>query len=57
MQVIEFRILPFCPKCGGALSHVNALDTEARLYLVWCPNFRCRFVREYTLEEIKKLCR
>ena len=41
------EILDYCPICGNKLNHVNAIETEARLYLVWCSNFNCRFVKDY----------
>lgn len=44
---IQISIPDYCPKCDHKLYHVNALDTEARIYLVWCPNYSCRYCVEY----------
>lgn len=35
-----------CPNCGDKLTHVNALKTEAKLYMVFCKNSRCRYCAE-----------
>ena len=46
-----------CPKCDHRLCHVNALDTEAKIYMVWCPESTCRYCVEYEKSgngEIKK---
>lgn len=54
------RILERCPKCDGKLHHVNALDTKAKIYMVFCLNtnkrgkLTCRYCREYTLKELSK---
>ena len=45
-----------CPICQNKLNHVNALDTEAKIYMVWCSNTKCRFCREYTLKEGVLIC-
>ena len=36
-----------CPKCNNKLHHVNALDTEAKIYMVFCLNYKCRYCVEY----------
>lgn len=35
-----------CPKCGRKLHYVNALETEARLFMVFCKNSKCRYCSE-----------
>lgn len=36
-----------CPNCGDkSLEHVNALKTEAKLYMVFCRNPKCRYSAE-----------
>lgn len=50
----NITILTICPKCGNKLKHVPALDTEAKMYLVWCDNLKCRFVQDYYLPEKAK---
>ena len=49
-----FSIPSFCPECEkkgmvSRLKHVNALDSEAKVYMVFCANPKCRFCREYKL--------
>lgn len=47
---ITLSIPDFCPECGGKLNHVNALDTKAKVYMIFCKNPKsCRFCREYKL--------
>ena len=41
-----------CPECEkknviSKLNHVNAIDTEARLYMVFCLNPKCRYCQDY----------
>ena len=36
-----------CPKCDHRLYHVNALDTKAKIYMIWCPESTCRYCVEY----------
>lgn len=45
----EIRIPVYCPLCASKLKHVNALDTECKIYFVWCPSNRCRFCLEWDL--------
>jgi len=35
-----------CPKCGAKLKHTDALQ-ECNWYLVFCPNYRCRWSEIY----------
>jgi len=44
---VSLSIPDYCPICDHKLNHVNALDTKARVYFVYCPNSGCRFAREY----------
>ena len=49
---IQFSIPKYCPECEtkntkSILHHVNALDTKAKIYMVFCSNPKCRFCREY----------
>lgn len=44
---IKISIPVYCPKCDHKLNHVNALDSKAKVYLVYCPNSGCRFAREF----------
>lgn len=49
---IRTAILRCCPECEkrntrSVLHHVNALDTRAKVYMVFCSNPKCRFCREY----------
>jgi NAD-dependent DNA ligase len=43
----EIKIPVYCPLCATKLHHVNALDTEAKIYMVYCLN--CRFCKEWDL--------
>jgi hypothetical protein len=36
-----------CPKCGSKLRIVNALQSEARIIFIYCPNSKCRYAEEY----------
>jgi len=36
-----------CPKCGTKLRIVNALQTEAKIIFIYCPNSKCRWAEEY----------
>lgn len=36
-----------CPKCNEKLRKVDALQL-CGMYMVWCPNSRCRWVEVYT---------
>jgi len=54
---VSLSIPDYCPKCGYKLYHVNALDTKAKIYMVWCPDSTCRYCVEYEKNdngEIKK---
>jgi len=44
---ISLSIPDYCPLCGNKLKHVNALDDKAKVYFVYCPNYGCRWCREY----------
>ena len=45
---IQVSIPDYCPECGERLHHVNALDTRAKVYMVFCRNSKnCRYCREY----------
>lgn len=44
---LTVSISEYCPKCDHKLNHVNALDTEAKIYFCWCPNYKCRFCVEF----------
>lgn len=37
----------FCPDCDSKLKHVNAIDTKARTYFIYCPNSGCKWCREF----------
>jgi hypothetical protein len=43
----DVRVLEYCPLCSTKLRHVNALDTEAKIYFVYCPQPKCRYCEEY----------
>ena len=52
----RIKIPDLCPKCGEKLQHVNALDTKAHCYMVWCNNLDCRFVQDYYyIEDMKEV--
>ena len=36
-----------CPKCGAKLRVVNALQTEAKIIFIYCPNSKCRYAEEF----------
>ena len=36
-----------CPECGESLYHVNALDTKAKVYIVFCRNPKCRYCQDW----------
>lgn len=44
---IQTSIPSKCPKCNSELHHVNALDTRARVYMIFCRNTKCKYAREY----------
>ena len=45
-------IIPnICPRCESKLHYVNALD-ECGLYMVFCTNPKCRFCKNWKLEEL-----
>lgn len=55
MIYIKKTVIPtLCPKCGGKLTHVNAIDTEAKLYMVFCKSNpeKCRWCKNWKLEEL-----
>jgi len=41
------NIPTICPKCGSKLKMVNALQTNAKIIFIYCPNSRCRYVEEF----------
>lgn len=41
-----------CPECGENLHHVNALDSEAGLYMVFCRNLKCKWCKNWRLAEL-----
>lgn len=41
----QIYIIDFCPKCDYKLNHINALNTEAKIYIVYCSH--CSFCIEY----------
>ena len=50
-----------CPNCEGKLNHVNALKSEAKLYMVFCRNPKCRYcaeiqIRTHLGKEVKVNC-
>lgn len=45
----EIKIPVYCPICASKLRNVNALDTEAEIYFVWCPNSNCKFCKEWDI--------
>lgn len=48
MQIQKPISIPdYCPICDERLYHVNALDTKAKCYIVFCKNPKCRFCQEY----------
>lgn len=50
-------IIPsLCPKCGSKLNHVNAIDTEAEVYIVFCTNSKCRYCKDWKKLELIKKC-
>lgn len=36
-----------CPECGEKLHHVNALDTKAKVYMVFCRNSKCKYCQDW----------
>ena len=56
-QFTKLGIPNLCPKCNGKLYHVNALDTKAKIYMVFCLNtnkrgkYVCKFCKEWRLNE------
>lgn len=45
---IYYASIPsICPECNARLHHVNALNTRARVYMVFCTNKKCRYCREF----------
>lgn len=49
LKIIEdLENLVFCPKCGEILDYVNALDTEAKFFMIWCRN--CDYVKEVVIK-------
>lgn len=44
---IQLSIPDYCPECKNSLHHVNALDTKAKIYMVFCKNLKCKYCREY----------
>ena len=50
-----------CPNCDAKLEHINALKTEAKLYMVFCKNPKCRYCAEIQVrtslnKEVKANC-
>ena len=43
----QVSIPDYCPKCGERFYHVNALNTKARSYIIFCRNPKCRYCREF----------
>jgi hypothetical protein len=41
------NIPTICPRCGSKLRIVNALQTEARIIFIYCPNSKCRYAEEF----------
>ena len=51
---VMINIPLFCPDCDkknvvSKLYHVNAIDTKAKLYMVFCLNPKCRFCQDFTI--------
>lgn len=44
----QLENIDFCPKCGNILHYVNALETEAKLFFVWCSE--CEYVKEVIIK-------
>lgn len=63
MVFIKTKILKsiphYCPNCNGKLHHVNALDTKAQLYMVFCLNTNgkgklvCKYCQEWRKGELE----
>lgn len=43
----SFSIPNVCPECNERLHHVNALDTKAKIYMVFCRNPKCRYCQDW----------
>jgi len=46
-NVKDSNIPIYCPKCGSKLHVVNALQTEAKIIFIYCPNSKCRYAEEF----------
>ena len=46
-QKNQLSIPSLCPECGGKLHHVNALNTEAKVYIVFCRNTKCKYCQDW----------
>jgi len=53
-----------CPRCEGKIDYSNALNTEAKLFMVFCKNPRCHYCAEIQIriyhngygKEVKARC-
>lgn len=51
---VIIEIPKYCPKCEeknvvSKLNHVNAINTKAKLYMVFCFNPKCNYCRDFTI--------
>lgn len=46
-QKNQLSIPNLCPECGNSLHHVNALDTKAKVYMVFCRNPKCKYCQDW----------
>ena len=48
--MLKIEMLVLCPKCGSELTHINALNSEAKMYIVYCKNNNCGFTKDYYIK-------
>lgn len=44
-----------CPICGGDLHYIDATETEAEVYIVFCRNTKtCKYCQEWDKKDLKR---
>ena len=51
-KIYKPLIPSFCPKCESKLHHVNALDTNAEIYMIFCTNPKCKYCEDWRKTEL-----
>lgn len=46
------KVPSICPKCKSNLHHVNALNTSAKVYMVFCTNPKCKYCEDWSREDL-----